>query len=214
MRHRETKKLFYDEYLYKLSVLNSLGHIFREKNFKHARDELDQLQLQYERNEPLTRGSFRKKTYNLETFQECKLLYKELSKRDDYKLRIENPSLHLYSNNKDWLISISKLVKTPISFYEPKRILEKNTILVDKPTAYEYRITLNSNPDPNLAQWIIKNPNLAKAGPVFLEEVANNGYSKGLYFYVRDEKILNLVALMLGKTTRVDKIVYTQDLDK
>lgn len=214
MKRRETKKLFYDEYPYKLSILNPLGDIFREKNFKNARAELDQLQLQYERNEPLVRGSFRLKTYDLETFQECKFLYKEFIKRDDYKIRIEFPNLQLYSIDRDWLINLSKMVKLPMAFYEPSTILEKNTILVDKPTSYNYRITLNSNPDPNLASWIEKNPKLAKAGPVFLEDVAANSYCKGLYFYVRDEKILNLVALMLGKTSRIDKIVYKQDLDK
>lgn len=214
LKYRETKKLFYDEYAYKLSFYNPLAHIFREKNFKFARDELDQLQLQFERNEPLERGSFRKRTYDIDSFQECKLLYKELTKKDNYKIRVENPNAILYSNNSDWLLKIKCLLKNPIEFYEPKILLERNTILVDKPTDYDFRITLNSNPDPSLAKWIKNNPKLAKAGPVCLQEIENNGYTRGLYFYVRDEKILRLVSLMLGKATRVDKIVYSKDLDK
>lgn len=214
MRTRETIKLFYDEYPYKLSILNSLGHIFREKNFKNARDNLDELQLMYERNEPLVRGSYRIKTYDVDTFKEAKKLFAEFTSRDDYKLRVENPVLQLYAHDRDWLLKISKLVEAPLEFFEPKAILTKNTILVNKPIEYEYRVTLSSIPDPGLATWIINNPTLAKAGPIFLEEVSNRGYSKGLYFYVRDEKILNLVNLMLGKSSRVDKLVYKQDLDK
>lgn len=214
MRYRETKKLFYDEYPYKLSIYNALGHIFREKNFKFARDELDQLQLLFERNEPLVRGSFRQKYYDSDTFQEAKVLYKELTSRDDYKIRIENPNLQLYSHNKDWLLKIARMVRFPVDFFEPKAVLTKNVIIVDNPSEYNYRITLGSKVDPGLARWIEANPKLSKAGPVCLEEIKNNGYVKGLYFYVRDEKILNLVNLMLGKSCRVDKIVCKQDLDK
>lgn len=214
LKIHETTKLFYDEYPYKLSILNSLGHIFREKNFKSARDQLDELQLMYERSEPLVRGSHRVKTYDVDTFKECKKLFAEFTSRDDYKLRIENPVIQVYSHDRDWLIKLASIVDVPLQFFEPKTVLEKNTILVSTPTNYEYKVTLSTTPDPGLATWILNNPTLAKAGPVFLEEVRNSGYTKGLYFYVRDEKILNLVNLMLGKSSRIDKLVYKQDLDK
>lgn len=214
MKYLETRKLFYDEYACKLSFYNSLAHIFREKNFKFARDELDQLQLMYERNEPLKLGSLRTKTYDVDTFKECKILFKEFTSREDYKIRIESPNVQVYSNDKEWLVKLASIIKKPSEFYQPSIVLEKNTILVDKPINYDYRITVGSKVDPALARWITANPTLAKAGPVFLEEVKNNGYCNGLYFYARDAKVLNLVSLMLGKTCRVDKIVYKQDLDK
>lgn len=214
MKIRETKKLFFNEYPYKLGVLNPLAFIFREKKFRYAREELSRLEVLYEMNKPLTVGTFRKKEYSVKTFFECKWLYKELTLRNDYKIRIEHPFVQLYSHDKDWLQYIGQNVEDPIDFYEPPVLLSKNTILVEKPTEYQFRITLNSKPDPSLAQWIQKNPKLAKAGPVFLEEVANKGYSKGLYFYVRDEKVLNIVGLMLGTVGRIDKIVCKQDLDK
>ena len=214
MKTLETKKLFFNEYPYKLGVYNPLAHIFREKKFRFAREELSRLELLYELDRPLVTGTFRKKEYDAKTFFECKWLYKELIKRNDYKIRVEYPSIQLYSHDKDWLHYIAKYVKQPTAFYEPPVVLAKNTILVEKPTNYEYRITLNSRPDPSLANWIISNPKLAKAGPVFLEEVAKKGYSNGLYFYVRDDKVLNIVGLMLGSSSRIDKIVCKQDLDK
>ena len=214
MKLRETKKLFYNEYPYKLGIYNSLAHIFREKKFRYAREELSRLEIMAEMKEPLILGTYRRKEYDLATFIECKWLYKELIKRNDYKIRVEYPAVHFYSQDKDWLMHIGSQVKNPIDFHEPPVVLAKNTILVEKPSDYEYRITLNSKPDPSLAKWIEANPKLAKAGPVFLEEVANSGYSKGLYFYVRDDKVLNIVGLMLGSLGRVDKIVCKQDLDK
>ena len=214
MRTLETKKLFYNEYPYKLGIQNSLAHIFREKKFRFAREELSRLELMYEMNKPLELGSFRRKTYNTRTFFECKWLYKELTARNDYKIRVEYPTVQLYSHDKDWLLYLANKVEMPLYFYEPPVVLAKNTILVEKPSDYEYRITLNTKPDPSLSKWIESNPKLAKAGPIFLEEVANNGYSKGLYFYVRDDKVLNIVGLMLGSSGRVDKIVCKQNLDK
>jgi len=214
LRIRETKKLFYNEYPYKLGVYNPLAHIFREKKFRFAREELSRLELLYELDRPLITGTYRKKEYDVKSFFECKWLYKELTLRNDYKIRVEYPSIQLYSNDKAWLTYIAKNVDNPTEFYEPPVVLAKNTILVEKPTDYQFRVTLNSKPDPSLASWIVANPKLAKAGPVFLDEVANRGYSNGLYFYVRDDKVLNIVGLMLGSNGRVDKIVCKQDLDK
>lgn len=214
MRKLETKKLFYNEYPYKLGVYNPLANIFREKKFRFAREELSRLELLWELNKPLVSGNFRKKEYDTETFFECKWLYKEFISRNDYKLRVEYPTIQIYSHDKAWLLHISNNVKQADSFYEPPVLLPKNTIIVDKPTEYNYRITLNAKPDPGLSRWIKSNPKLAKAGPVFLEEVSKKGYTNGLYFYVRDDKVLNIVGLMLGSMGRVDKIVCKQDLDK
>jgi len=214
LKYLETTKLFYDIYPYKLVFHNSLGYIFREKKFNFARDELDSLQLLYEKGEPLVRGSYRQKTYDISTFEECKILYREFTKRDDYKIRVENPSIQLYSHDLDWLEKIGKLVKNAYAIYKPRVPLTKNTIIIQHPSEYTYKITLPAKVDPSLSKWIRNNPSLAKAGNTCLEEISNNGYVKGFYFYVRDEKILGLVNLMLGKSCRVDKLVYSPNLDK
>ena len=59
------------------------------------------------------------------------------------------------------------------------------------------------------------NQNKVKIGQVCLEEIKNNGYVRGFYFYVRDEKVLRLVTLMIGNSiTRIDKIVCKANIDK
>ena len=48
-----------------------------------------------------------------------------------------------------------------------------------------------------------------------LEGLENYGYLNGLYIYLRDEKILNLVTLLAGSSIRnVEKLVYSGDIDK
>ena len=40
-------------------------------------------------------------------------------------------------------------------------------------------------------------------------------YVNGLYFYVRDEKVLNLITLLIGDNIRrVQKLVWIEELDK
>lgn len=215
LKHLETTKLFYDEYAYKLGLMTPLAHLFREKKWKYCRDELDKLQSCAEENLPLVLGNWhRQKSYDLESFEEAKILFNELTKTDHYKIRVENPILALYSNDKSWLKHIASVANNPVNFYEPKYVLAKNQIIVDYEVVYSYRITFHSKPDPGLAKWIESNPNLASAGSVCLDAVKENSYVKGLYFYVRDEKILALVNLMLGKNNRIDKIVSRLDLDK
>ena len=211
---RETKKLFYDEYPYKLVVRNALTHIFRERNYRSAQIALDDLQLKYEKGEPLSTGTFRVYTYEVETFLECKMLYEEFVKSEDFKIRVENPLIQIYSHNKPWLSQLSKKVRDATELWSPHSVIAKNTIIVDSPVVYSYKITMGSRVDPALGKWIVNNPNKAKIGSVALREICNRGFVKGMYFYVRDEKILNLVNLMLGKTCRVDKLIYKQDLDK
>jgi hypothetical protein len=211
----ETTKLFYNEYPYKIVLRNALGHIFRDKNYKVSRDILDSLQLKYEKGEPLTWGSYLVKQYEVDTFIEAKYLYSEFIKFNNYKIRIENPIMQIYSSDLNWLKKIAKNVSGCYELWEPTTVLSKNTIVVSKPTPFQYRVTIQSNQkNPNLATWITNNPDKAKGGRKLLSELTRDGLVRGLYFYVRDEKVLNLLGLMLSHPFRVDKVITKQDNDK
>ena len=52
-------------------------------------------------------------------------------------------------------------------------------------------------------------------GKIALDGLENYGYLNGLYMYLRDDKILNLVTLLAGQSIRsVEKLVYKGDIDK
>lgn len=214
-----TIKLFYDEFPYKILVRNRLSYIFREKNLSNAKTELDALQQKYERGEPLVRSSFRREEIiDHDTFIEAKNLYIEFCKQKDFKLRVEAPNMQIYSHDYNWLTLLSNKIKSTIEFWEPLdatvQSLEKNVILINAPSEYEYKVTLNLGVDPALANWIRSNPGKAQAGKVCLDTIENNGYTKGYYFYVRDSKVLQLLNLFIGKVQRIDKLVYTSNIDK
>ena len=218
MKKFDTIKLFYDEYPYKIVVRNSLSHIFREKNLANAKAELDILQEKYERGESLVRTVYLKETQiDTSTFTEAKSLYAEFTKQQDFKIRIENPIMQIYSHDYNWLQMLSKKIHSTFQFWEPNlpiSFLEKNIILVQAVPEYEYKVTLNRGVDPALADWIRHNDGKAKAGNLCLETIEQAGYTKGFYIYVRDKKVLQLLSLFIGKVQRVDKLVYNTNIDK
>ena len=217
MKKFDTVKLFYDEYPYKLVVRNSLSHIFRDKNLPNAKKEIDKLQDLLVKGKPLTRTAFqRSESIELQTFLEVQKLYIEFNQFLDYKLRIQNPLMTIYSHNYEWLINLTRKVKNCIEIWEPdsRFELKPNAILIDKPSEFEYKVTLGLEVDPGLATWITANPDKAKAGATCLKEIANKGYTRDFYIYIRDEKILQLLSLFVTNIARVDKLVYIAKTDK
>lgn len=217
MKTCETIKLFYNEYPYKVVVTNALSSIFREKNLAQAKTVLDDLQYLYEQEEPLVRVYGRRVEHlSFKTFFEAKNLYIEFSKKIDFKLRIEGNIMSVYSHNYSWLQHLATKFNAN-EFWEPRIDIskfDKNTIIIDEPSMYEYKVTLGDSVDPSLADWIISNEDKAKAGAICLQEIANNGYVKGFYIYIRDEKIIQLLNLFISNIQRIDKLVYIAKTDK
>ena len=60
MNNVKIYKLLFGKYLYKITLMNVLGSIFRGKNFTYAGEILDSLQQDYENGQPLVRKTFSK----------------------------------------------------------------------------------------------------------------------------------------------------------
>jgi hypothetical protein len=218
----ETNKLFYNKYVYKLVIKNSLANIFREKKLSYAKGVLDDLQHQYEKGESLVRKMYSRQ-YSVELFEffECLALYNEFKrKHTDYKIRIENPVIQIYSNDKLWLQKLSFKCLQPLELWEPDPsildLLEKNVIIVNNPTNFPIKVTLGDViPDSNFITWIEKNQDKIKIGPICKDAIEQNLYCANYYFYLRDERILELVNLMIAPSIRrIDKLVCKQNIDK
>ena len=223
MRKFETTKLFWNKYLYKLTINNRIGNIFRYKNLSYARSVLDGMQRAYEAGDPIKLERFRRCDLVTEShFLDARRLYKFLSKTNEYTLRIEGNTTGIYSNNREWLHTIKSSLhkENLLEFWEPDPIgielLEVNTIIVDTPILFQYKVMLGSGTMSltGFANFAAANPKQIKIGPVLKQELEKNGYVSGMYFYARDEKVLQLCSLMLDNIRRVDKIVAKQSLDK
>lgn len=218
----ETTKLFWGKYLYKLAIRNELAPIFRCKNLSNARQELDNLQLNYEAGIPLERVSWNRIHYATEhAFIDAKLLYTNFKTADDYLLRIQGTRMNIYSNDHSWLKYIASILArdSVCEFWEPNidniDVLDSNTIIVPKSNGYEYKITLNRVlGSDGFATFATANPHLIKAGPVLMEEMTASGYCNNLYFYARDMKVVQLCSLLLNNIRRIDKLVVKSYIDK
>lgn len=226
----ETNKLFYNKFLYKVVIYNSLAGIFRSelqrgRKLSYARAELDRMHQEYENGLPITKQVFRSsKLISTEEFFDAQDIYKILKKSSDYMVRVGvGFDLIIYSNNKNFLLSIIKKIRNSNTrFYEPnldvKDFLTKNKDIVItkcKPD-FPLRIILGrktSNSD--LAKWLKNNKDKSKVGKKTLQYLEENSYVDGLYFYVRDEKVLQLIYLMCGDNIRkIEKLVWQHEIDK
>lgn len=222
MLHFESNKLFYNKYLYKFVFQNGLATIFRDRNFNYAKEVLDELYHKSERGVPLVRSSgYRQFKVSPSEFYECVALYHTLKNtKVDYKLRVENPSLHLYSNDKAWLLMLATKTVDPQSFHAPSRDIIKhitpNTIIVDTYTGFDYKVTFGDfRVDSGFNNWLDNNEDKVKMGIVCRDAIRESKYCANYYFYVRDERVLNLIKLMIAPSIRrIDKLVCKQDIDK
>lgn len=220
MKRFESYKLFYGKYLYRLEINNSLATTFREKNLPYAKKKLDQLQQNYDNQLELIVGfGLRKTPVDLNDFIDAKRLYHIFSNYNDYKLRVERNFLNIYANDLSWLEKIINTVdkESVVSLHKPDpttaSVLTPNTIVVEKSNGYEYKVTVNlKRGSPSFAKWANNNPNLIKMGSQFYEMMLNEDYVYGMYFYARDEKVLQLCNLMIDKIGRIDKLVVKSDI--
>jgi hypothetical protein len=133
-------------------------------------------------------------------------------------------TISIFSNDKNWLLNIiaEKLNTTDIEFWEPNELyidlLKSKTkiILTNRKHHLPYKVIFNGNRVPkDFANWINANRDKVRIGMVALEQLEEYGYLNGFYIYVRDEKVLNLVTLLVGSSVRsVEKLLYKGDIDK
>ena len=145
-------------------------------------------------------------------------------KSNDYKLRIDPYStVTLFSNNKDFLLELGSRLRTNTTqFWEPNpdhiNILKSKTKIqiVDEIPKLPLKVWFNSTRiNQDFANWLRANDDKCKIGKIALQSLEDYGYLNGLYIYLRDEKILNLVTLLAGSSIRsVEKLVYRGNIDK
>jgi hypothetical protein len=224
----ETKKLHYNKYLYKLALANPLAPWFRTEfqkgNLKMIRQRLDEYQTLYDIGKPLYRTVYRsEQLVTSEEFLDAKDVYVSLVNAEDYKIRVERWSgFCIYSNDKQFLLDLAgKLRCSAREFWEPNRkninfLLEtKNIVIVDTRPQFPLKITFNYKKiDPAFAKWLESNTDKSVAGEKTIQNIST-GWASGNYVFLRDERVLTMVQLIVGHNIqRIEQLVYKDDIDK
>ena len=209
MKKFETKKLFYDTYLYKVQIGTCLAARFRTALSPNKK--LGQIK-------EVLRLADKGETVSIFVSSYQK---KHLSKYD-------NNLLSVYTNDYKLIEQMSKidpelLDTTYIELWQPQLdkinllLSNKNIILSnDEIIPYPYKITFGSKKQTtsHLLKWIKNHKDKVKIGNIFLKMLDSNStaWIKGYYIYVSDEKLVLLLQMLIGNNIqRIDKLVSTAD---
>lgn len=222
----ESKKLHYRKYLYKLRISNDLASIFRteyQRNGKlsFARSKLDVYQSSVRSNYAFVKKPFGDQKVHIDDLKDAKTIYRYLLDSDDYLVRCEYNALILYTDDYNLIQRIVNNLQTDlIELWKPKKEYEDflkkniNTIIINQPSEFEYKVTFGRKKARiELADWIIKNPNQVKATDYFVGVIKEGGYVHSLYLYAKNEKTILLLQMLAGENiTRIDKLIYKANI--
>lgn len=219
-----TTKLFYNKYIYKIRIKNNISTIFRGLNLRYAKSRLDEMQQSAESDLPIPspfwRGLREPRYVSLETFMDACVIHNVLEKnKSRCMVRCEGVTLDIYSNEKDWLEDLSKLLYVE-EFHQPEKdtedFLKNNVDVVISPeeVIWPYKVYLGRFVDPNFAVYCDNNPHI-KIGKKALECIRKQQYVQGFYFWIKTENQLMLAKIALGGGIgKVVKFVSKADLHK
>jgi len=252
LRRIATNKLFYNKYKYSLTALLGLSGIFRNKNLEYVRRTLDLVNLHLEGPSttslpmwiregirkgkgdpppadeiPFWRNTIEESspTFKLKDHKEALLVYQALVANEDTTVRVEYPNrLGLYSNDKDWLLDLSKKIVS-LEFAEPSEKFSEllddhpNVILTSQKN-YKYKILFKGTFPPKdtykaFAKWCKTNDDKIRITDQSVERLEKNYSMEGRYFFIKDDKTLTLVNLMIGPHLgRVYRLINKAEIDK
>lgn len=217
MKRFDTYKLFYGRYPYKLVWNSPISHWYRGADLPYIRDTLDELQHQYNQNNKLIlRFWNREVSVSTLDLYYAQKVYSSLCQNPNHRLRVEGTTVAIYSEEKDWLEALKYNVGPTVEeWWEPATLLQPNTIIMSEAMkGWEYRITFKDKLPEEFKKWALNNLDKIKIGPILREtlEESRHSYVQGLYFYVKSEKMLSMVSLILGGSiSRIDKIVIEDE---
>jgi hypothetical protein len=165
----------------------------------YVRKILDNLQRQYDSNEDLTITNFSIRRVSVQSFKDGQLIYNTLCNHNSYRLRVQFKEL-------------GKEVSTPIEWWEPDGDLPKiepGTVYLKNDNGHDLRVTVKGSIPEDAVDWLLNNLDKVKIGPSFLYDLENGyRYMDNMYFYIKNERCLSLLQLVMGSNIRrVDKVI-------
>lgn len=225
----KTTKLHYGKYLYKATFCNTVLFAFsgyrntKKDRLSLAKSVIDNLDLQFADNKKLTVSVWRSnKSVTKIEYQEAKHILSLLQVHSDWRTRIElGRYMSIYTSSKELLDQLT-INCGAMEIYKPEEGMENflllniDTAIVKTVPEYEYRVYLKGHKnDPSFANWLKANTDKSRVGGQTLFNIAAGHYVGGNYFYVKNDKVLTIVRMLIGHNIRrVEKLVFNGDIDK
>jgi hypothetical protein len=198
---QHSTKLFQNKYKYKIVFTSGVAGWFRGSSAEQILAHHDNDDYYYAR-----KASPSDKTH-------AKKLAEILKNLEDWGVRVETPFVSLYLNNDKDLETVVKHCKNRVKYVEipdpdNENKLAKGTILV-KNLDFDFKVSLGSSVQChlNFVQWCENNPKIRMPKRA-KRDLSRNSNPGGGFFYVKDEKVLTMVKMFLGRTiTKVETVV-------
>lgn len=210
---KTTSKLYFKKYASKVMIITNLASIFRDRNLDRIRDQLETLIQNKTKSTIVQVGSIWNKKYApIHEVQTVIELIDLLKLEKEFTTRVEVNTLNIYSNNDKLIEDISELdlsiyeVRTPSSDKIKDYLLTNPNTIIKKTYTHKYKVSINGLWDDatSFKEWAAK---LSKV------KTTKNSYKYGGYFYVADEKTLNLCRLYLSnKISAIEQLVNVDEI--
>jgi len=206
MQFKQTKKLFYGKYQYKIVLVFSGAHLFRGAPSDIIADRIKHVKLETD--------IYARKRWTIKTEEELKYAVKlehALSNLENFELRVETPWVTIYTNNKKDVDKLSNLDKSRVKYIcEPLKgtTLEENTVILPK-IKYDYRVTLGktSQEYSTFITWANTNSKIKLTKSCKTELLRNTSWG-GSYFYITGDNNLLMAKMHLcGAISKVERVV-------
>jgi hypothetical protein len=206
MQFKQTKKLFYGKYQYKIVLVFSGAHLFRGAPSDVIADRIKHVKLETD--------IYARKRWTIKTEEELKYAVKlehALSNLENFELRVETPWVTIYTNNKKDVDKLTNLDKSRVKYIcEPLKgtTLEENTVILPK-IKYDYRVTLGktSQEYSTFITWANTNSKIKLTKSCKTELLRNTSWG-GSYFYITGDNNLLMAKMHLcGAISKVERVV-------
>ena len=218
---RETRKKYFNKYLYKAVVYVPCGTLILSKL-----ESLAEAEIEYRRSRlPITAqwNAYAKKKEVEAASADQITYYKHVrAKYPDVKFRVEEPHISIFSDNEQTLFDIANNDPTQrlLSIYRPANeaaleILDLGQIIMKKPNGYQYRVFFregksSDKPLTQVYDYLMSLDDQVLLSPGLKRNLSNPYYwFSGGYFYVNDPSVLTFLNLIApGLVSGFSKVVH------
>lgn len=194
MQYKLATKLFRNKYQYKIVLVCSFAGVFRAGDMEKTIQSLQKTNKNpVYRNNPVVARSKNDSDYAIK-------LATVINNLSDIDIRVENPWLSIYTNNKSDIDALANLDCDQVKYIcePPATGLKENTIIMPK-MDYDFRVTLGKTTSSNLpfVEWALQNKKVKLPKGCILELTRNWSWG-GKHFYISGDNNLLMAKMHLG----------------
>jgi hypothetical protein len=204
MQYKQTKKLFYGTYQYKLVLVCVGAGWFRNKDWDYTANMLSKVDIAKNAAQHAHLSRYNGVVIRTKEDLDYALnLLKVLRKLDDIDLRVESPWISLYTNTEKNIDVVTKIDESRIKYVcVPTKgsNLQEGTIILPK-VDFEYRVTMGRTLQnySTFVNWADTSTKL-KLTKTCRKQLSSPSSWGGSYFYVTGDKNLMMTKMHLGGT--------------